>query len=305
MESNRLLDGRLKIRHLVMIVALAETGGVMRASERLHLSQPAVTRGLKEAEEVLGAAIFTRHARGIEITDEGRTFLHYARSIVGQLSQAAHHVDDIKAGDAGSAIIGTHLSGSDQLLPRAILRLKRESPNILIHIIEERPERLTEMLLSREVDLVVGRVHDSPVDGVKQTLIRNEPIELIVRTSHPAVQCNDQQLTLHDLHRYPWIIPTVETAAGREVQTVFSRAGLALPRDLTLCTSLSTPLTLILESDAIAVLPSHMGNKHGLVALQVPELSWRRQLGIMQVVDTPLRPVARRIAEFLMDVLNE
>ncbi|MDN5915137.1 MAG: LysR family transcriptional regulator, partial [Pseudonocardia sp.] len=61
MSVTRLLDGRLKMRHLVLAVAVADHGAIMRAAEELQVTQPVVTRGLHELETVLGVPLFDRH----------------------------------------------------------------------------------------------------------------------------------------------------------------------------------------------------------------------------------------------------
>jgi DNA-binding transcriptional LysR family regulator len=58
MDVNRLLDGRLKVRRLVLVVTVAEQGSVVGAAERLRVTQPVITRGLRELEQILGVELF-------------------------------------------------------------------------------------------------------------------------------------------------------------------------------------------------------------------------------------------------------
>lgn len=304
MDADRLLDGRLKIRHLTLIVALADCQGVMRAAELLRLPQPAVTRGLKEVETILGCLLFERHPRGIVPTSEGVAFVDHARALVGQLRQASRHVAEVAAGERGSVAVGTHLSGSDRLLARAVLRLKERSPQVDVTLVEKDPDDLQRRLISGEIDLIVGRL-DIPSHGLlNQTPLYIEPIDLVVRAEHPAAQLSP--LSLEALREYPWILPPTDSTLGRAIRSVFAIAGLALPANRTVCSSLSTPRTLILESDSIAPLPTHMAMDDGhLRILRSPEVTMVRPIGIMQLADRPTTVTVLHMTACLQETAAE
>lgn len=88
MVTDRLLDGRVKIRHLVLVTAIADEGTLVRAAESLHITQPVVTRGLREVEEVLGVPLFERLPRGVRPTQYGHSFIERARSVLAELRAA-------------------------------------------------------------------------------------------------------------------------------------------------------------------------------------------------------------------------
>ncbi|MGW0450231.1 LysR family transcriptional regulator, partial [Streptosporangium sandarakinum] len=87
-----LLSGRLKLRHLVLVTTIAEQGSVLRAAERLHLAQPAVTRGLREVEHILGVELFTRGPRGVTPTLFGEAFIDHARAVQAELRRAGDRI---------------------------------------------------------------------------------------------------------------------------------------------------------------------------------------------------------------------
>lgn len=304
MDVERLLDGRLKIRHLVLVVALADCQGVMRAAESLTLTQPAVTRGLKEVESILGCELFERHPRGVVPTSEGLVFIEHARSLIGQLRQISRHVAEVSEGSAGSITLGTHFSGSERVLARAILRLKARYPNVLVTVVEEQPDALHRLLLAGEIDLIVGRV-DLPVyEALKKTQLFVEPIDLVVRSRHPAAELVEP--SLKELREYPWILPPAENMVGREIRSAFATAGLALPVNRTVSLSLSTPRTMILESDSIAPLPANMVmDDDRFRVLESPELSMRRPLGVMLFPDRPVTALVTHMQEILADTAAE
>src|SRR6202451_4921219 len=79
----------MELRHLRYFVAVAEAGSLtVAAAQRLHTSQPSLSRQIRDLESELGAQLLTRRARGIELTPAGRTFLDHARSLLAQVEAA-------------------------------------------------------------------------------------------------------------------------------------------------------------------------------------------------------------------------
>src|SRR5882757_1252449 len=171
MEADRLLDGRLKLRHLVLVATIAEQGSVVRAAESLRVTQPVVTRGLRELEAILGVELFDRGPRGVSPTVYGTAFLAHAQAVLTQVRQAGQHIAELREGQAGSVTVGTHLAGSNVLLPRAISRLKRARPGLRVIVREATPDVLVADLLVGRIDLTVGRL-TSRDDGDRTDRIR-------------------------------------------------------------------------------------------------------------------------------------
>lgn len=305
LAPDRLLDGRLKVRQLVIAVAIAEQGSIIRAAEGLHLTQPGVTRALRELETLLGTSLFERGPRGVTTTLQGEAFIAHARSILGQLRQAALHLDELSGAQVGRLRVGTHLSGTDLLLPRAVRRFKGCRPRVVIHLVEAMPEKLLSMLLCGELDVVVGRVDLGPREpGVRHLRLYNEPVRLVVRAGHPAATHSPDgaqgALRLASLLRYPWIMPSRTTRVGRELFSAFADNELELPEDRIESTSLSIPKTLILESDAVAVLPVHMAlGDDQLRVLDCADLAVDRAVGALVPAERPVTPATAALIQCL------
>ncbi|WP_234312395.1 LysR substrate-binding domain-containing protein [Streptomyces griseus] len=186
-----LLDGRLKFRHLTLLIAVYECGSVVRAAESLHLTQPAATRTLRELEAVAELPLFVRVPRGMRPTVYGEALVGHARAVVAEVRRAEEHLTGLRQGRDGTVTVGTLLAGANVLLPRAVARLKRERPRLTVVVREGTPDVLHPALLGGELDVIVGRMGTAPGDGegekVRQRTLYREPIRLAVRAGHPLL----------------------------------------------------------------------------------------------------------------------
>lgn len=276
--AHRLLDGRLKIRHLVLITTIADEGTLVRAAETLHITQPVVTRGLREVEEILGVPLFERLPRGVTPTEYGRPFIDRARSVLAELRTAGEEVRLLKSGQLGTVTVGTHLAGSNLLLPRAIAALKAQHPRLTVVVREGTPDTLQQLLLAGELDLTVGRLTPTVPARLHQERLHQEPIRLVTRVGHPAQQT---RASLADLVSLPWIFPVAQTALRAELEAVFFHEGLPLPADRVECTSILTLRHLLVNTDVIAALPMFLAvDDDALQLLDTPLNSIRRSVGV-------------------------
>lgn len=298
MDIPRLLDGRLKLRHLTLVDTLTEQGSVVGAAAALHVTQPVVTRGLHDLEAILGVRLYDRGPRGISPTVFGAAFTDHARAVLAQLTQAARHVAEIADADRGTVVVGTHLAGSNFLLPRAIAVLKSGHPLLTVVVREGTPEALLVDLEAGRIDIIVGRL-TSPASGalVRHTLYE-ESVRIVVGAHHPVLK--QDGVTLPDLLAYPWILPGTETVLRRELEEFFVRSDLALPENRVECTSFLTVRQLLLETEVIAVLPGLIGGDDPrLASLPISLEPIGHSVGTTLPGNRPLSPSTRALVTAL------
>ncbi|MFI0486943.1 LysR substrate-binding domain-containing protein [Actinomadura sp. 9N215] len=299
MRAIDLLNGRLKLRHLVLVVAIADQGSVLRAAEHLHLAQPAVTRSLREVENILGVELFTRGPRGVTPTMFGDAFTEHARAVLAELRRAGERITGLADGQVGTVTIGTLLAGSNVLLPRAIAALKADRPGITVIVQEATFDAQVPRLLDGEIDLILGRLNPiGDLRGLRQITLYGEPVRLVARRGHPARARRD--LRLADLLDYPWVLPLEQTALRAELEQVFRGEGLVPPGNLVECTSVLTVRTLVRDTDMIAALPELVARTDADIApLPVPLEAVRRQVGVTLPAHRAPTPSARLMLDHL------
>jgi DNA-binding transcriptional LysR family regulator len=304
MDLPRLLDGRLKLRHLTLVDALSERGSVVGAAAHLRVTQPVLTRALRDLEEILGVSLYDRGPRGVTPTIYGTAFTEHARAVLAQLTQAGRHVAELADAGLGTVTVGSHLAGSNLLLPRAIARLKAERPHVTVVIREATPEALLADLEAGRVDFVVGRITGMPVRAFVQRRLYDEPVRLVTRRGHPAGKL--KRPTVADLIDYPWVLPGAETALRGELEQVLLRHDLPLPANRIECTSILILRRLLVETDVIAALPMLIaGDDSALAILPVSLEPMSHTVGVTQPAERPSSPSAQALLDHLDEVAAE
>jgi DNA-binding transcriptional LysR family regulator len=129
-DSAERIARRLKLPHLRLTLALANTGQISAAARALNMSQPAASRMLAEMERLLGAPVCVRGPKGVELSETGLALAERARRILTELSEAGRDVVEISAGKAGTVYIGAVTAPAIDLVVPALQRLKSAHPTI-------------------------------------------------------------------------------------------------------------------------------------------------------------------------------
>jgi len=177
----------MELRHLRYFVAVAETGSMKLAAEkRLHTAQPSLSRQIRDLEHEVGAALFARSVRGVELTAAGRAFLDPARLSLAQAEAAAEAAR--RAARPAKAIFALgFLTGQEAAwLSRATRILSDELPNIEIRVSSGFSVTLADDLKQGRVDIAFLRHEPDPDLAFK--LVLKEPLVAILPHDHPLAE---------------------------------------------------------------------------------------------------------------------
>jgi DNA-binding transcriptional LysR family regulator len=181
------MDSGMELRHLRYFVAVAETLSFTAAARRLNISQPPLSKQIRDLEAELGTPLFLRTSRRVELTTAGVGFLEHARSV---LSQTEHAVEDARAigsGRVGMIRIGT--TGSVLIGPLAglVAEFTRRHPGILPRLYEMGPREQVRATETRRVD--VAFLRHPPVDtGLVVETAWTEEVGLCLPVGHPLAE---------------------------------------------------------------------------------------------------------------------
>jgi DNA-binding transcriptional LysR family regulator len=221
---------RLRLRHLELLVALADAGTMRAAAGRLNLSQPALSKMLAETEAGFGARLFERSPQGLAANALGDAAVYRARVILGELARGRDEVVALGTGAKGVLRLGT-LSVT-AAVPQAVVQLRRLVPGARVQIQEGRVRDLVQRLLHGELDCVFGAITPELLTSDLLPLLRPEVLledELCVlcASSHPLAR--RRNLRWADLHAVPWVAPTRDTLVRQALMTAFLNEGLEPP----------------------------------------------------------------------------
>jgi LysR family hca operon transcriptional activator len=177
----------MELRHLRYFIAVAEEGSVTVAAEkRLHTAQPSLSRQLRDLEIEVGAPLFSRGARGMELTEAGSAFLVHARLAVGQAAEAIQAARRA-ARPAKAAFSVGFLTGQEvDWLPHVTRILRAELPKIEFKVLSLYSPDVAEALQSGEIDLGFLRVEPRP--DVTYQVIAKEKLVVVLPSDHPLAQ---------------------------------------------------------------------------------------------------------------------
>ncbi|MFA1673420.1 pca operon transcription factor PcaQ [Rhizobium mongolense] len=278
-----MIDSRIKFRHLQTFVEVARQKSVMKTAELLRVSQPAVTKTIRELEEVLGVAVFERDGRGIKITRYGEVFLKHAGAALTALRHGLDSVTQERVGDAPPIRIGALPTVSTRVMPQAMELFLKENTRSRIKIVTGENAVLLEQLRVGDLDLVVGRLAGAEkMAGFSFEHLYSEQVVFAVRAGHPLLKT--KQSPFGALADYTVLMPTrasiirpfVESfliANGapnlpNQIETVSDSFGRAFLRSSDAIWIISTGVVAAdIEDGVLAVLPIDTSETKGPVGL--------------------------------------
>jgi DNA-binding transcriptional LysR family regulator len=217
----------MDIRQFRAFLAVIETGSLNKASQLLHVSQPALTKRIRRMEEQLGVRLFDRGARGMQPTPYAETLRSYAQAATSGMEQVLARIAALKSGTRGTlTVAGAPLTAST-LFPEALVALKQERPEFDVRIVSQ-SRSLREGLLARDYELIATVLdEDASTKGLTQHFLFNDRLVIVARPGHRLLK--GKKLTPEILQRCSWVYAEQNTWHRSRLQRYFEEAGLALP----------------------------------------------------------------------------
>ncbi len=245
------IDNRIKYRHLLCFLEISRQGSLARAADELAVSQPAISKTLKELEELLGTSLFERSKTGVILTSAGSAFLRYAGPSVQALREG---VRSLRAGEheAGLLRLGALSTVESSLLPDVVRRLHSQHAALAISVATGPSAYLLGQLRAGELDLVVGRMTESPqIEGLSFEHLYSESMTLVVRHGHALLRAG----RVEQLGEYPVVLPLADTTIRRHADSLFIQLGISPPQRRLETLSVTLSRHYVLNSDAVWVAP--------------------------------------------------
>jgi DNA-binding transcriptional LysR family regulator len=189
------------LKLLGVFAAVAEHTSFSRAAEALGSSQPAVSRSVAQLENELGARLFERDTRNVELTRAGALLLDHARAILNSARIAADDLAGLRGLSTGTLRVGASTTIATYILPRFLARFYRTYPGVALHLVRGNTAEVVTRAIERDVDLAVV---EGPVDDPRVHLVPWDEDEMIVHAF------SLEQRTPHD-HTSNTSFPVINT----------------------------------------------------------------------------------------------
>lgn len=174
----------MNLRFLRMFAAVGELGSFSKAADSLHVSQPAVSKGIRELEAEVGEPLLDRNRSGVVLTETGLRFFKHARELVAAQKRIEWDLAQLRGLNAGRLRVGASTSIATYMLPPVIARFHKAHPNIDLVLLSDNKEKVIDLLLEHDLDLAL--VSDGVANSeLTKTSWRNDDIVLVMAPDHP------------------------------------------------------------------------------------------------------------------------
>lgn len=237
----------MKLHQLRAIVAICESGSIQEASRLLHISQPALSKGIKELETELGVSLLIRSNRGITATEYGERLVRRARLILEEVRRAREEIETLKGLMDGKVSIGVSPVTPGAQFVASLNRYRKRYPKVQVQIHELRPSKLMEGLREGQLDLVLTSLPASrSSDGFQWTELYEQATVLAVRRGHPLRGTQ----SLQQLVDQEWLLQ--DSLEQSRIGMMFDQYRITPPERVIECASVVLFSELALNTDAIS-----------------------------------------------------
>jgi DNA-binding transcriptional LysR family regulator len=256
----------IELRYLWYFVSVAEDLNFSRAARRIGIAQPALSQQIHKLEDILGAKLFDRSARRVQLTEPGAQLLPDARRILADTAQTLHAIRRLGRGEVGTLTIGFWPSTLFSKLPAAVRRYREQQPGIRIRLRElEATSGHSDGLRAGTFDLAVVR-EAAPEPGIDVVPVMVEPCVAVVPADHALA--GRRTIPVRALRDEPFVLFPREVSPGLHARlfALCRRAGFE-PRIVQEVEAWHTIVSLVEAGLGVSLIPaSFVGRRSGALA---------------------------------------
>jgi DNA-binding transcriptional LysR family regulator len=175
----------IDLRVMRYVIAVADAGSFEAAAERLHMTQPPLSRQIRDVERQLGVELFQR--RPTRLTDAGRIFVESAREVLAAAERTVERTRSAGRAESGTVRVGCTVTAAFDEMPKLAELMRDEHPAVRVDAREQWDSEITSSIESGELDVVVGRYVPTPSSWLRTTL-RRDHFAVVVGAGHPLAR---------------------------------------------------------------------------------------------------------------------
>jgi DNA-binding transcriptional LysR family regulator len=288
---------RIRLRDLHILLAVAECGSMSKASARLAISHPVISKTISDLEHSLGVQLFDRNSHGVELTTYGRALLDCGIIVFDEMRQGLRQIEFLNNPDSGDLRIGCPEIEIAGTIPVIVERFSKQYPGIRLQVVHANTSMMQfQELRGRNVELLIGRAPRAFLeDDLALENLFNESLIAVAGPVSPWAR--RRHLELKEIIDEPWVLPPYDSVPGPIIIDIF-RANNLQPPSASIST-LSPQLTtaLIATGQFLGLLPRSVvrfsGAPVGLKVLPLKLPVHRIAVDIITIKNRTLSPLAK------------
>ncbi|VTU24072.1 Galactose-binding protein regulator [Variovorax sp. SRS16] len=288
----------MKPNQLLAFVAVVEQMSIRGAARALGISQPAVTKIVRELEREVGAPLVERSVKGVRLTEYGEAFAPRARLLLADMRRARDEIAQIRDGATGKVAVAVSTSFALTVLPVAFKEFHARLPAVAVHFSEAVLPWMLSRLRDGNLDFAVAHVVPGTLsEDFESTELY--PVQLVVgaRARHPLRHCGSLRL----LHAAEWVLPGDGDLDRESVAPLFSPLGMAPPARVIQGQSVTVALGLVGHMDLVGLFVEPLVGlafrNHGIKRLEIKEKLPALRVCVIRRKGDRLTPAARQFVE--------
>ena len=241
----------MKLHDLTIYLKIVETGSLSRAAASLGITQPGISRTLREIESRMNAKLLKRTGRGVELTPAGAEFLAFAQTTTAHYAETQSKVVKLSKSIPDALDIAIPLNTSSLLILPLIRAFTDHLPSVTVHIYEEASVRIAQQIQAGERHLAL--MYQPPATpNLKPETMASESLFLVGRESF--IGAVDQPIRLADIGKLPLILPSKNSVYRRQIETAFAQIGIR-PNVVREIESVDALLAFAMADEGAVILP--------------------------------------------------
>lgn len=296
----------VRLRDLDTLLAVVHAGGMRKAAQQLHLSQPAVSKAVRSLEDALGVKLLERGKRGIEPTDFGRALTQRAKAAFDELRQAVSDMEHLADPQGGELRFGAMETMNAGVVGTAVERMSRRYGRMRLHMQPGNSVHLLDHFLhERSIEFAIVRPASLPLlPGMAGESLFIDRFQVVVSAEHRHAK--RRRISLAELVDESWITSAPEADARSPLAQAFEAAGVPMPAPRLRTDSINLRLRLLATGRWVTLMPHSvlhfMPRSTLLRALPIELPTWEVPNMIVTNRGRTMSPLAETFLETLREV---
>jgi len=241
----------VKISQMKALVAISQRGSILEAAKVLHVTQPVLSRSIKELERELGLSLLQRSHKGMTLTEEGRRVIRHAQMAVESMRRVQMEADNLHDIAAGEVAIG--VTSLTAMLPRfeqCVIDFQSKNPRVRIKVVEQRPSYILQRLRDGTLDFALTSQQNTQRLNLDWESLHRIKGAVVCSARHPQRHCR----SLRQLQYANWISLDEVDDRSSQFHQMFDVNDIQRPQNVTECASLLFALRLVQAGEAFMTL---------------------------------------------------